>query len=103
MKIKTLHNRRSEDWIATYLAAEEVKVTGGFFAADAFDATLPRQIYREFLQPAHNRWTTIEIETGQLAKTNLGIHQRGRLRIHSKVQAVRVVIPVNENLRTLFR
>src|SRR5687768_5178604 len=103
MKIKTLHNRRCEDRIATHFAPEQDNVRRSLFAADAFDATLPRQINRKFLQPAHYRGTAIEIETGQLAKTNLGILKRGRLRIHPKVQAVRVVVLVDENLRTLFR
>src|SRR5688572_26976517 len=103
MKIKALHNRRGEDRIATHFTPEQDRVCRGFFAADAFDAALPRQINRKFLQPAHYRWTAIEIETGQLAKTDLGILKRGRLRIHAKVQAVRVVVFVDENLRTLFR
>src|SRR5687768_8764245 len=103
MKIKTLHNRRCEDRVAAYFVPEQDQVRRGFFAADALDTALPREINRKFLQPAHYRWTAIEIETGQLAKTNLGILKRGRLRIHPKVKTVRVVVFVDENLRTLFR
>ena len=103
MKVETLNNRRRDDRIAAGFGAKSHEVTRSLFAADSLDAALKRVIQRNFFELGPRRRPFVQRDARQLANSNLGILQRRRLRVQTKVETVRIVILVDENLRALFR
>src|SRR5437588_4661016 len=103
VKIETLDNRRCDNRQATHFGDKRSYVAGRFLAADSIGRTFKRVVERYLLQPRQRRRPAIEREARRLADANLRIRQRGGLRIHAHVEAIRVIILVDENLRTFFR
>src|ERR1041384_2458316 len=103
MKIQTLHNRGRDYRSATSVANEGSRVEGSLFAAHAFGRGLKRIINGKVFEPTDQRGPMIERNAGKLSDADLSILQRSRLRVHAHVEAVRVIILVDENLRPFFR
>src|SRR5258707_12918043 len=103
MKIKTLYYRRGNNRITSGGGTKSGQVAGRLFAADSFDSTFKGVIDGKVLEPWQRRGAAIEGNAGQFANANLRVLQRCRLGVQPKVKTVRMIILVDENLRTFFR
>src|SRR5690349_2081927 len=103
MKIKPLHDRRRDDRMAADVVGKLDLILNRLLAAHAVRTALERIIERQLLQKTQNRRTLVDADARQLPDTNARVSQRSHLRAREKVEAVFVVVLINENLRRLFR
>src|SRR5205814_7631880 len=102
MQVKALDHGGRDDGRPARIEDKRQQVRRRFFTANSFGRTLERIVKRNLFQPGEWRGPALQRNTRQFTNANLRILQRRRLRVHSHIEAVGVVILVEENLRTLF-
>src|SRR5689334_12119478 len=103
MQIEPLNDRRRDDRMAADVVRKLDLILNRLLAAHAVSAALERIIQRQIFQKTQNRRALVDADARQLADANARVGQGRHLRACEKVEAVLVVVLVDENLRRLFR
>src|SRR4029079_14469008 len=98
MQIESLHDRRRDDRIAADVVHKLHQVFNRLFPAHAVSGADERKIDRKTLEETKDAGTRVYADACYLSNTNARMLQRRHLCSREKVEAVLVVIFVNENL-----